>query len=213
MMQRTRIKICGITRLADALAAQEAGCDAVGFVFWHGSSRCIGVDDVKQIVRELSSMMTTVGIFVSPTPDDVISTCQRAGVVAAQLCGDLPDGNWADLSKQIRLIRSVTGERMSKNETPEWIRDVLVDSHTGDQPGGTGQTCDWSRLPKVDESIRLWLAGGLHTGNVGEAVTRVRPFAVDVSTGVEDRPGIKSHEKIREFIAAVHAADLANQRD
>ncbi|MBD3297867.1 MAG: N-(5'-phosphoribosyl)anthranilate isomerase [candidate division Zixibacteria bacterium] len=211
-MQRTRIKLCGITRLADALAAQDAGCDAVGFVFWHGSSRCIGVDDVTQIVQKLSSMMTTVGVFVSPTPDEVLSTCQRAGLTAAQLCGDLPDGHWTDISKQVRLIRSVSSGHAS--DRLDWTHDLLVDSHTDDQPGGTGQTFDWSALSHGhDDSLRIWLAGGLHPGNVGEAVKRVHPFAVDVSTGVEDRPGIKSHDKIGEFVAAVHAADLATQRD
>lgn len=214
-MQRTRIKICGITRASDALAAQDAGCDAIGFVFWQGSPRCISIDGAADIVRELSPMMTTVGVFVAPPPDEVLETCRRAALNAAQLCGALPDGDWPRVARQIKLIRAVgvgKDREFAASEIDDFP-DVLIDHHSGGKLGGTGETFDWSILGNFGDSIRIWLAGGLHPGNVGEAIARVRPFAVDVSTGVEESPGIKSATKIAAFAAAVRAADRAMTDD
>lgn len=208
-LRRTRIKICGITRAADALTAQQAGCDAVGFVFWPGSPRCISIDDAAIIVRQLSPMMATIGVFVSPTPDDVLDTCRRAGLNGAQLCGGLSDGDWASVAGEIKLIRAIGigGTHGFSTSAVRGFSDVLVDHHSDERYGGTGQTFDWSRLDNIGDSLRIWLAGGLHSDNVGEAIARVRPFAVDVSTGVEDRPGLKSQRKILQFVSAVRVAD------
>jgi phosphoribosylanthranilate isomerase len=214
-MNRTRVKVCGITRLADARAAETAGCDAIGFVFWNRSPRCVTVEDATEIARKMSPAMTAVGVFVSPSPEEVADVCRRAGLGAAQVCGVLPEGDWSGLSRTIRLIRSVgigSGGAFRPDDI-EGVNDVLVDSHTDQSPGGTGQTFDWSLLNGGSEGVRLWLAGGLHAGNVGDAIRRVHPFAVDVSTGVEDRPGIKSHEKIIAFVAAVQAADYEGIND
>ena len=208
-MQRTRVKICGITSLSDALAAEAAGCDAVGFVLWDGSPRCVSIDIVASITRKLSPMTTTIGVFVSPNAEDVLRVCQHGGLSGAQLCGDLGDDEWTRVADEVHLIRSIgiMPECAPRLDEIPGVSDILVDSRSEHSPGGTGQTFDWSLVCNLTGETRIWLAGGLHAGNVGEAVRRVRPFAVDVSSGVEERPGVKSHTKIAEFIAAVLAAD------
>ena len=208
MIWRTRIKICGITRAADALAAEAAGADAVGFVLWPGSQRCVSIDDASEIAAGLSPLITTVGVFVSPEPDDVRRSIESVGLSAVQLCGTIePTALQAIRQMGARLIRSVSLEEWMRDSESDEFNDLMLDNCTPESPGGTGRTFVWGLIPKLPESTRLWLAGGLNAENVGSAVTKIAPFAVDVSTGVETRKGIKSPAKIAEFIAAVRAAD------
>jgi phosphoribosylanthranilate isomerase len=208
-MPRTRIKICGITRPEDALAAERAGCDAVGFVFWEGSKRFVTLSKAREACRGLSPLVATVGVFVSPSCGDVANAASEAGLTAAQLCGPLPDGDWKALSSQMQLIRAVgvsDGVTLNLDEI-EGVNDYLFDTRDDHAHGGTGQTFDWSLLRQQTFNGRVWLAGGLDASNVGRAIRTVRPYAVDVSTGVESEPGMKSAERIAAFVGAVRLAD------
>jgi phosphoribosylanthranilate isomerase len=208
-MSRTRIKICGITRLADALAAQAAGCDAIGMVFWPESPRFVTINQATEIINCLSPMTTTVGVFVGPTTDDVGDVSDRTGLRAAQLCSALPPGPWSTIARMIHLIRVINvGDRSpTQGDQMNGVLDYLFDSSDRQVPGGTGRTFDWSLLKKSAPFPRVWLAGGLNATNVGGAIRAVRPFAVDVSSGVEQSPGVKSPEKIEAFVRAVREAD------
>ena len=206
---RTRIKICGITRPEDALAAERAGCDAVGFVFWEGSKRFVQLAEAREICGQLSPSVTAVGVFVSPTCDNVTRATAETGLTAAQPCGPLPDGDWTALASQMRLIRAVgvgQGPSLALDEIAG-VEDYLFDTRVGESHGGTGQTFDWSLLRRRTFNGRVWLAGGLDASNVGRAIHTVRPYVVDVSTGVESAPGRKSAEKIAAFVDAVRLAD------
>ena len=212
-MAHTRIKICGITRLEDALAIQSAGCDAIGFVLWDGSSRHIERGAAAEITRALTAPLMKVGVFVSPTVAEVSDAANEVGLDAAQLCGPLPNDDWEPLSQRLRLIRAIG----VKDDAPiQWesipgVGDYMVDTYDGRSHGGTGRTFAWSRVAGQDDQYRIWLAGGLNPTNITEAIRVVAPFAVDVSSGVETAPGIKSVELIGQFVAAVRAADRANQ--
>lgn len=207
-MVRTRIKICGITRAIDALAAVNVGADAIGFVFWSKSPRCIAIEPAAAICCVLPPEFNAIGVFVSPKPNDVRRAIETIGLTAVQLCGPVDSTEWTTFEPSVRVIRSITVDELNKAGEVEAFEDLMLDSQSADSPGGTGQTFDWTRIPKLPASKRLWLAGGLTTENVGRAIATVRPYAVDVSSGVEDRPGIKSHEKIAQFVAAVRAADV-----
>lgn len=209
MMRRTRIKICGITRQADAVAAEEAGCDAIGLVFWPQSPRYVTIDRATEILDGLSPLINAVGVFVNASTEEVADTVDCVGLRAAQLCGELPRGDWRALAAVIPIIRAIRigNQSPQTSDLIEGIADILFDSADSNVPGGSGRTFDWSLLTDREEFSRVWLAGGLHAGNVGDAIRSVRPFAVDVSTGVETSPGVKSPDKIVAFVNAVREAD------
>jgi phosphoribosylanthranilate isomerase len=211
----TRIKICGITRAEDALVAERAGCDAIGFVFWPDSKRFVSLDRARAIAEVLSPLVTKVGVFVSPSVAEVEEAVDAVGLDAAQLCGPLDCEAWNNSSSNIRLIRAIS---IRENEPIRLegllnVDDYLFDAADEHQPGGTGRTFDWTRVPGDQFQKRIWLAGGLNLENITEAIEKVRPFAVDVSSGVEDKPGIKSAAKIEALIAMVHAASVFQTRD
>lgn len=208
-MAHTRIKICGITRPEDALAAERAGCDAVGFVFWEKSKRHVTPAQAREIRSHLSSGVATVGVFVNPTRERVLEAVGAAGLTGAQLHNPSPNGDWKSLAARVQLILAV-GVRDAEDvrvEVIDGVNDYLFDHRDDQVIGGTGRTFDWSLLARTTINGRVWLAGGLDATNVGRAIAAVRPFAVDVSTGVESAPGIKSAEKIAAFIEAVRTAD------
>ncbi|MBI5867858.1 MAG: phosphoribosylanthranilate isomerase [candidate division Zixibacteria bacterium] len=208
-MPRTRIKVCGITRPADALAAEIAGCDAIGLVFWPQSPRYVTIDQATEITDCLSPLVNTVGVFVGATADEVADTVDCVGLRAAQICGELPRGDWQTLAKMVPLIRAVrVGDQPpGASDHMKGVADYLFDSADPKLHGGSGRAFDWSLLAHGSSFPRIWLAGGLNAANVGTAIQTVRPFAVDISTGVEESPGLKSAERIVEFVTAVHAAD------
>ncbi|HUU46655.1 MAG TPA: phosphoribosylanthranilate isomerase [Acidobacteriota bacterium] len=203
------MKICGLTRTADAHAAVDAGCDALGLVLWPESSRYVTAATAAEIGRTVSPGVKVVGVFVDADVEMIMRWASRIRLDAAQLCGRMPNGPWAELAESLTLIRSIglADSRVTDSERIECISDYLLDAATVDAPGGTGTTFDWSRAGSFQSWGRLWLAGGLDADNVGAAIAAVHPYAVDVSTGVEDAPGRKSHDKIAAFIAAVRAAD------
>lgn len=211
-MNRTRVKICGITRPDDAIAAVEAGADAIGLVFWPGSKRVVNAKTARAIRTLIPPSVGVVGVFVDADTDMVRSIAEDVGISAAQLCGTLEGDRWDTLRLSLRLLRAVgvlDHENINDSLKMNGVNDYLVDNGSFGRHGGTGEPFDWRLAHALRSWGRIWLAGGLNAENVGDAIRAVRPHAVDVSTGVESAPGIKSPELIRALIAAVHHADHA----
>lgn len=202
---RTRVKICGITRVEDARVAAYCGADAIGLVFYAASPRAVTVDQADQIARSLPAFVTCVGLFVNPRPEEVEEALKQVAIDCLQFHGE----ETADFCQQfgrpyIKAIR-VTDDTDIKYQASQYsqARAVLLDAFVKDIPGGTGQCFDWTRIP-ADCPRPVILAGGLSVANVVEAIRQAHPYAVDVSGGVERGKGIKDQAKIRQFIAEVN---------
>lgn len=202
-MQRTRVKICGITRPEDALAACELGADALGFVCWEQSPRHVDMATVAAIVRRLPAFVTPVALFVDPAPERVRAAID-AGCTLLQFHGDESPQDCARHGqayiKAVRMAPGVDLQALARDYAG--ARGLLLDAHVAGVPGGTGRTFDWTRVPR-DLPLPVILAGGLDAGNVGGAIRTARPWAVDVSGGVEQAKGIKDRARIAEFMAGV----------
>jgi len=194
----TAIKICGITRREDALLAAELGASYIGFVLWPQSPRAASLADVRAIVPALPPGVIPVGVFVDPTADDIMAAAE-AGIRVAQVSSDAVE---LSLGGALPVIRAVhlEGEGIAPDVADEL---VLLDARDPVKRGGTGKTVDWNRAATIARSRRVILAGGLTPLNVREAIDTVRPYAVDVASGVEASPGIKNHDLLRAFIATV----------
>ncbi len=200
----TRVKICGITSIEDAVAAERAGADAIGLVFVQASKRAVSVEQAQAICRALGPFVNRIGLFMNAAADEVehvlakvpIDTLQFHGSESASFCQGL-GRPW---------IKALA---MGGDERPDWrafseADALLLDSHGGGKLGGSGETFDWEQVPSID---RPWiLAGGLAPSNVAEACNKLKPDAVDVSSGVEIQPGIKDHKAMDAFIKAVKHA-------
>jgi len=202
-----RVKICGITNIPDALASTDAGADALGFIFAPSSPRFLKVDAAAAIIRELPPFIARVGVFVDPTAQFVHETVAKCGLSAVQLHGNETPEFCAALPgltiKAFRISRREDLYQIRSYSTRAW----LLDSHVAGQMGGTGKRFDWELALEVKEwGSPIILAGGLTPENVAEAVTRVQPYAVDVSSGVESSPGKKDITKVRAFITAAKEA-------
>jgi phosphoribosylanthranilate isomerase len=199
------VKVCGITRLADAAHAVGEGATAVGFLFWRQSPRWVAPERAAEIVAALPSNVMKVGVFVNEPADVVRGTAAVAGITCVQLHGDEP----ADYAKTIGLpvLRSVTLDEFEGMHR-EWPDETtfLLDAADPVRRGGTGGMVDWTRAAECARRRRVVLAGGLTPANVADAVARVRPFGVDVSSGVEEAPGVKDVEKLTRFLAAARDA-------
>lgn len=205
------MKICGITRLEDANLALEAGAWAIGMVLWSGSERACPLPEAERIARALRRRAEVVGVFVNPALDEVAAVADGVGLTAVQLHGDEGPAFCAEVARR-------TGAKIIKAKRVETRADVaaletyhvdfhLVDTYVAPERfGGTGQTFDWSLLRARHSQVPLILSGGLTPQNVGDAIATVRPFAVDVASGVESAPGIKDPEKVKAFAEAVRAA-------
>jgi len=204
-LPRTRVKICGITRVEDARAAADAGADAIGLVFFPKSPRNISIEQAKRIVDCLPPFVVCVGLFVNPARAEVEQVIQQTGLDLLQFHGDeSPDfcvGFSRPYIKALRMKPDVDPAVFATSHPA--ARGVLVDAWEQDRFGGTGNTFDWQRIKPLAGASRIILAGGLTPANVAEAITTVRPWAVDVSSGVEQAPGIKSAERIHSFISEV----------
>jgi phosphoribosylanthranilate isomerase len=196
----TAIKICGITRQEDAELAAELGAAFVGFVLWPNSPRAATLDVVRNIARSLDNGVVPVGVFVDPSEHEVAAAV-GAGIRMAQIHGEPP--SWTNGKPPVRTIRAVhlgaAGDAIEPNIADE---TVLLDAHDPITRGGTGKTVDWARAALVARSRHVILAGGLTPENVADAISQVKPFAVDVASGIESRPGIKDHARLRAFITA-----------
>ena len=197
----TAVKICGITQSDDAGAAAEAGAAFVGFVLWPGSPRHVPLERVRTIIRQLPKTVLPVGVFVDPAAEE-IDAAASAGIQLAQIHGDATA--WAKgIQSAVTIVRAVHLGKHDGEIEPRWpVGKILLDAHDPLKHGGTGRVIDWSRARLIAAQRQVFLAGGLTPFNVAQAVREVRPFAVDVSSGVERSPGIKDHGKIRAFINA-----------
>jgi phosphoribosylanthranilate isomerase len=199
----TQLKFCGMTREQDIATAVDVGADALGFVLWPRSPRHVDFDRLESLIALLPANVLAVGVFVRPTRKE-IATAVDVGVRVVQLHG--VDDNWSnDSSCEVWVAASLIAGEMQPNVRPERI--VLLDAHDPEQHGGTGQTIDWDHASRIAAMRRVILAGGLTPTNVADAIRRVRPFGVDVASGIEDSPGVKNAGAMRAFAAAVRQAD------
>lgn len=205
MADRVRVKICGITNVADALAAATAGADALGFNFYPGSVRYVAPETAAAIAAQVPAGLCTVGVFVNATRDEVARIAALVGLRALQFHGDEEPQACAGWSrKTIKALR--VRDRGAAAVAPRYAVDfVLADAYVEGELGGTGKAIALELLEGFDRR-RLILAGGLTPDTVGAAVRAVRPFAVDVASGVESAPGQKDPEKMRRFIDHVQSA-------
>jgi phosphoribosylanthranilate isomerase len=202
-----KIKICGITNLEDAGVAVEAGADALGFVFYSQSPRCIESAIAKRIIAQLPPFVIPVGVFVNHDQETIRNVFDECGLAFAQLHGEETPTYCESLGRPVlRALR--LRDRGSLLALAEYkgrmgVRGFIVDAFSTEAYGGTGQTGDWSLAREVAQAAPILLAGGLTSNNVQEAIRKVQPYGVDVSSGVEKSPGQKDHEKIRTFTQAV----------
>jgi phosphoribosylanthranilate isomerase len=203
----TFIKICGITNIDDARAAVAAGADALGFNFYKPSPRYIAPPAAREIVEQLPSSILTVGVFVNEdSPESVKKIASEAGVTAFQLHGDESPEYCRELSDRY-VIKTLT---VSGDFDIQMVQDyarardvnaIMLDTRDNNLRGGTGRVFDWSVAIEVNKVVpKLFLAGGLSPENISEAIELVRPYAVDACSALEDRPGIKNHERMRAFV-------------
>nr|CRH06203.1 N-(5'-phosphoribosyl)anthranilate isomerase [Candidatus Magnetococcus massalia] len=206
----TKIKICGITRPEDGWAAHEAGADALGMVFYAKSSRAVTAEQVAQWRGELPPLVTVVGLFVNADPDTVRRTIEMCALDRVQLHGDeTPEGAAQFGARSFKALRVAEAGDLSAAETYSGC-GLLLDAKVKGAYGGTGASFDWSLLSSWQSPKPLLLAGGLNPDNVADAVRQVRPYGVDVSSGVEASPGIKDVVKMQRFCAEVRRADGEN---
>jgi phosphoribosylanthranilate isomerase len=217
----TWVKICGMTNLEDALVAADAGADAVGFVFYEKSPRCVTLERVREIVQKLPAKVDKVGVFVNEPPDRVSAVADDAGLTAVQFHGDeyrSPEryslgGKLLFCLPVVGLLREMRGQTGSFLGIPKLPEGagVLLDSGNHEQRGGTGRTFAWGEAHEFVAVLKklypVVIAGGLCSSNVGWAVEYLRPWGVDVVSGVEASPGKKDPEKVRAFVRAVREMD------
>ncbi len=211
---RIRIKMCGITRLADAMAAVAAGVDALGFIFYEKSPRYIGPEAARLIIEQLPPFVDAVGVFVDKKNrevDEIVQYCrlgyvQLHGEESPKYCEHLV--RFASPCQVIKAFR--VGSHTSADEFAAYaphVKGFLLDTFQPDRVGGTGASFDWSMVTALNLRKPFILAGGLDVDNIAEAIRTVQPYGVDVNSGVEQRPGIKDHRLIREFVSAVRSFD------
>ena len=206
-MSNVRTKICGITRIEDALAAAEAGADAIGFVFYAKSPRAVDVRQARAIIAALPPFVTTVGLFVNASRCELSEILEVVPLDLLQFHGDETPADCEGYHRPwIKALRVRPGDDLQAAcEQYHGARGILLDTYVPGVPGGTGEAFDWSLVP-AGLSKPIILAGGLSAGNVAQAIRQVRPYAVDVSGGVEQVKGIKDAGKIDAFLEAVRLA-------
>jgi phosphoribosylanthranilate isomerase len=195
------VKICGITRLEDAEAAVAAGAGAIGFIFWPKSPRFIDPHRARKIAAMLPPFVAAVGVFVDQPIEYVNGVASLVRLGAVQLHGDETPAFAAAVSSPV--IKAVPVAGLDPRAWPD-VSTLLLDVHDPVARGGTGRTIDWAAAASVAAQRTILLAGGLTPDNVADAVARVRPFGIDVSSGVERAPGIKDHQRLRALFEAVH---------
>lgn len=220
IQQRTRIKICGLTRMQDVQAVVAAGVDAIGFVFYSQSPRYIAPKLAAELIAAIPPFISTVGLFVNASQQEIAATLAQAPVSCLQFHGDETPAQCHAIAEQVQrpFIRAMRVKpemtasdllhaEQSCRESSRLFSGLLLDTFV-DAYGGSGKTFDWSIIPK-ELASRIVLSGGLSVQNVSEAIQQVRPYAVDISSGVELAKGIKDLDKIRAFVQAVRQADVA----
>ncbi len=205
-----RVKICGITNVEDALLACELGADAIGLNFYSKSPRCISPFTASKIIRNLPPFVSAVGVFVNWQAAAVSTLAKALGLAAAQLHGDEPPQLVTEIAKKVSVIKALhlgKGSVLPPFAKYRGATSFLLDAPHSGQYGGTGHTTDWSLAHTAAKSHRILLAGGLTPENVAEAILAVRPYAVDVTSGIESKPGRKDPAKLSAFFEAVARAN------
>lgn len=199
-MSRVRVKICGMTREADVLAAVAAGADALGFVFTPRSKRFLDAERASELVALAPPFIARVALFMDQPAEEIARVLEQVPVNLLQFHGDEDAAFCRQFGRPYLKAVSMTSPAAVAVAGETWpdAAGFLLDSHAPGGAGGTGRTFDWTAIPRLPRPVVL--AGGLTPDNVGEAIARVRPWAVDVSSGVEDSPGIKSAAKLQKFV-------------
>ena len=205
------VKICGITRVEDARAAVAAGANALGFVFWPKSPRYIDPARAREIVGTLSPGVTPIGVFVDQPADEVNRVAAEVGLGAVQLHGNEDEAYVRTMTRPV--VKAVAVAAGTAPAIDVWPLDVtvLLDVHDPAKKGGTGKTIDWTTASEIAKRRNVVLAGGLTPDNVADAIALVRPYGIDVSSGVESAPGIKDHGRITALFEAVHGSHYATR--
>ena len=198
----TRLKICGITSLKDALACVNLGVDFLGFNFYPGSPRYIKTDEAKSIIKNLPPDLQSVAILVQPKLNDVTDVIEQSGVGWVQI---IEPQDFADFSKipVPVIITKRIGNTISDNYELNGARMLLLDTYTKNELGGSGKIFDWSLIPESIPRDKLVLAGGITPENVNEALIKVDPAVIDVASGAEIEPGVKDLEKVRKLVEII----------
>ena len=196
-----KVKNCGITNVRDARAAVRLGADALGFNFYRHSPRCVARERARAIMASLPPFITGVGVFVNESADVILETCEAAGLHVVQLHGD-ETPTFVDSLRRIARIKAfrIRDERDLKSLPRYRAEAYLLDAYTPDRRGGTGATFNWEIARAAQPYGPIILAGGLTPDNVADAVRQVKPFAVDVASGVESSPGAKDRGLMEAFI-------------
>ena len=215
MIKRTRIKMCGVTNLEDALEGVRAGVDALGFIFVDQSARNVEPKLVREIIGDLPPFVDCVGVFVDREREEVEEIVEYCRLSYAQLHGCEDPKYCERLARFSAPCQVVKAFRVGPDSRAEdfmpyenSVRGYLLDTYTKELAGGTGQTFDWQIVEQLQLQLPLILAGGLDPENVAEAIRVLRPFGVDVNSGIEIQPGLKDHEKLHAFVEAVRQAHL-----
>ena len=210
-VKRTRIKFCGLMRSDDALAAAALGVDAIGLIFAESSRRCLTVTTAQAIAGALPPLITRVGLFKDPEVESVRAVLSAVELDLLQFHGEESASFCAQFGKPwLKAVPmaalATAAELLAYLERHTAAAGFVFDSHGGDRQGGSGQVFDWRRL-QLPLARPMILAGGLHPGNVAQAILQLRPYAVDVSSGIESAPGSKDHAKMRAFVEEVRRAE------
>lgn len=200
------MKICGVTRAQDARLAARLGASAIGMLFWPGSPRAVTIEQARAVASALPDDVATVGVFVDAALEEIEAAVVQVPLRIVQLHG----GETPDFARRVRLpvLKALALGPDDPDLTPWNGIRILVDAHDPVQRGGTGRVIDWRRAADIASRHDMILAGGLTPANIAEAITRVRPAGVDVSSGVEARPGVKDPDKLRALFEAIHAMEV-----
>ncbi len=204
---RVKVKICGVSSVEEALCALDCGADALGFNFWPQSLRYIAPREARAIIDRLPPFISCVGVFVNESSERIIETAGIAGIHIVQLHGD-ESPEFCRAMDSLKLIKALrVGEGFEPSSIARFgVSAVLLDTNIKGSYGGTGRRFDWRVATEAKQFSRIILAGGLNIDNVAEAITTVKPFAIDVCSGVEAEPGRKDLDKLRRFMREVRRA-------
>ncbi|HTY11157.1 MAG TPA: phosphoribosylanthranilate isomerase [Bacteroidota bacterium] len=200
------IKICGITTLDDARAAVKGGADALGFNFYPASKRYIAPGRAAEIIKEMPAEVSRVGVFVDPSKEYVTAAIQETGINVLQFSGNEAPLDVSGFGLPVIKAIHIAGMRSIEEMKLYAVDSYLLDAFSSSEFGGTGQRFDWAIAERAKQFGRIIVAGGLTPENVMDAVRKVRPYGVDVSSGVEIRPGVKDHQKMIDFIRQAREA-------
>lgn len=214
--RRFRVKICGMTRPADALCAVEAGVDALGFIFYAKSPRNIDPDAARAIIAQLPPFVDPVGVFVNEELNRVQEIAGFCGLNTIQLHGTETPAYCRELAAALPCCRLLKAFRIGAHSTEgdiapyaDCVQGYLLDTFQKNMVGGTGSAFDWALIDRLQLRRPFLLAGGLDCGNIREALTQVGPYGVDANSGLEDAPGKKNHQQIKTFLAQVRQTEYA----